>query len=78
MNLELVFEAISGLAMVGAGAFLAAGYLVRHRWLGEHEGVYRVAGIAFGVFLALYGVYVLNLARQGYVLVKGAGVVRSR
>jgi len=78
LNLELVYEAISGIAIIAGGTFLAVGLLIRHRWLGEHNGIERAVGIAFGVFLVVYGVYVVNLSRQGYMVVKGFGVVRSR
>ena len=67
LNLERVYEAISGIAII-----------IRHRWFDHHIGIERAAGIAFGVFLVVYGVYVVNISRQGYVIVKGFGVVRSR
>jgi hypothetical protein len=71
LTTALIWEAVSGGVMVLAGLLLVMGSLIRHRWLDYGNNVGRIIGIICGVLVSLWGVYLLNLAHQGYVVEKG-------
>jgi hypothetical protein len=71
MTVALVWEAISGVAMIIGGVLPAAGLATGSRWFDRFDrpenGSSRIGGIIFGIFLSLAGTYLINLARTGIV-----------
>jgi hypothetical protein len=78
MRIGLVWEALSAFGFLSGGLYLAVGmWAGRGRFAGQ-QTVDRVIGGVFGVLLICLGTYLIDLARQGKVPLRGGGIIQTR
>jgi hypothetical protein len=78
MRVGLVWEVLSAFGFLSGGLYLAVGlWAGRGRFAGQ-QIVVRVIGGAFGILLTFYGMYLIDLARQGKVAQRDGVIIQTR
>ena len=77
MRVALLWEVLSAVGFLSSGLYLAVGmWAGRGRFAGQ-QIVVRVIGEAFGVLLMFYGMYLVDLARQGKLAQRDGVIIQT-